>query len=161
MIIDITYRNLPELTEGVTALMRRMQKERDLAHSRSVNRAVLRKATHHLDTIQHALNDLAALAEDVPVVRYAMDATEVSAMAEGSVTLHEALGVEGRPFRPTHRHMKTGGLYRFLGVCKIEATWTDGVIYDNADGVVVVRDKAEFEDGRFQPLGGNDGTTSE
>lgn len=73
-------------------------------------------------------------------------------MSDKPVTLHEAIGVGDMPFKPTHRHIKTGGLYRFLGTCKIEATWTDGVLYDNAEGVLIVRDKAEFEDGRFEPI---------
>lgn len=54
-------------------------------------------------------------------------------------------------FVPTHRHRK-GGDYRFLATGIDEATREPVVIYDDADGTIWVRAKAEFEDGRFTPL---------
>lgn len=52
---------------------------------------------------------------------------------------------------PTHRHKK-GGLYRLLGFGILESDRSDVAIYDDADGTVWVRDRAEFEDGRFRPV---------
>lgn len=67
--------------------------------------------------------------------------------------IFEALGINAaQPFKPTHKHVKSGGLYRFLAVGKWEPTWEDAVIYDNAEGQIIVRDKDEFNDGRFVPI---------
>jgi hypothetical protein len=54
-------------------------------------------------------------------------------------------------WQPTHRHRK-GGLYRLIleGLC--EADHCPVVVYEDADGQVWVRPKAEFEDGRFHLL---------
>ncbi len=54
-------------------------------------------------------------------------------------------------WRATHRHRK-GGLYRRMCDGILEADRSDVVIYDDADGTVWVRARAEFEDGRFTPL---------
>ncbi|GFE51554.1 hypothetical protein So717_33070 [Roseobacter cerasinus] len=54
---------------------------------------------------------------------------------------------------PTHRHRK-GGLYRVLAHGVLEADRSDAVIYDDAEGVIWIRARAEFEDGRFTPLQG-------
>lgn len=52
---------------------------------------------------------------------------------------------------PTHRHRK-GGLYRVI----LEGIWeparSEVVIYDDRDGAVWVRPKAEFYDGRFEAI---------
>ena len=55
------------------------------------------------------------------------------------------------PFRPTHRHAK-GGLYRVLGEGIWETDRTIAVIYQDADGTVWMRPKAEFDDGRFSKI---------
>lgn len=54
-------------------------------------------------------------------------------------------------WQPTHRHKK-GGLYRVLGDAIWEPDRTPAVIYDDAEGTVWVRPKAEFDDGRFTKL---------
>ena len=59
---------------------------------------------------------------------------------------------QGAKWRPTHKHRK-GGLYRVLGHGTLEANRTVMTIYDDAQGTVWIRPKAEFEDGRFTPLG--------
>jgi hypothetical protein len=54
---------------------------------------------------------------------------------------------------PTHKHLKTGNLYRIVRVgVKIERDWSDGVLYETPYGQWIVRDKAEFFDGRFEAL---------
>ncbi|MEN8840621.1 MAG: DUF1653 domain-containing protein [Octadecabacter sp.] len=60
-------------------------------------------------------------------------------------------GATNPPWQATHRHKK-GGLYRLVGPATLEADRSDVVIYDDADGTVWVRSKAEFYDGRFTPL---------
>ena len=55
------------------------------------------------------------------------------------------------PFRPTHRHAK-GGLYRVIGEGIWEADRTEAVIYQDSDGTIWVRPRAEFEDGRFSKV---------
>ncbi|SMX32661.1 DUF1653 domain-containing protein [Octadecabacter ascidiaceicola] len=55
------------------------------------------------------------------------------------------------PWAATHRHRK-GGLYRVIGPAILEADRSSVVIYDDAEGTVWVRSKAEFYDGRFTPL---------
>ena len=52
----------------------------------------------------------------------------------------------------THRHLKTGGIYRRLFVAKIEATLEPAVVYEAKDGTRWVRPQGEFEDGRFEEL---------
>jgi hypothetical protein len=54
---------------------------------------------------------------------------------------------------PTHRHLKTGGLYRVLHEGAIEANLTPCIIYQNvASGAIWVRPSSEFWDGRFADL---------
>lgn len=54
---------------------------------------------------------------------------------------------------PTHRHLKTGGLYRLISdQATIEATMTPAVVYEGSDGKLWVRPKSEFFDGRVEPL---------
>lgn len=55
-------------------------------------------------------------------------------------------------WQPTHRHVKSGKEYRFEEVGKLEATWTDAAMYRNADGLLISRDLAEFNDGRFEKI---------
>lgn len=55
-------------------------------------------------------------------------------------------------FRPTHRHRK-GGLYRFLGLVRVEADLSLASIYEAEKGDLPwSRSKDEFEDGRFTAL---------
>jgi hypothetical protein len=61
------------------------------------------------------------------------------------------LGAPKEKWVATHRHKK-GGLYRVVRYGLLEADRSDVVIYDDADGLTWVRDKAEFEDGRFTRL---------
>lgn len=55
-------------------------------------------------------------------------------------------------FKPTHQHRRTGGLYRVLTECCIEATEETGIVYDDASGQVWVRSAHVFNDGRFIAL---------
>jgi len=74
-------------------------------------------------------------------------------------------------WKPTHRHVKTGGEYVLLGIGKMQAQdWLferfldvgrsklDSVdmrevaIYRGHDGQLWARPREEFEDGRFAPL---------
>lgn len=52
---------------------------------------------------------------------------------------------------PTHRHKK-GGVYRVVMEAILEADRSDVVVYDDAQGTVWVRSKAEFYDGRFTKI---------
>lgn len=58
----------------------------------------------------------------------------------------------GPRFQPTHRHLKSGGLYKILYLAKIEADLTPAVVYMGEDGSVWVRPEDEFFDGRFQKI---------
>lgn len=71
----------------------------------------------------------------------------------------EHIGVADIPWKPTHVHIKSGGEYRWLLEGIIEADMTPCIIYDNRDGVVWVRPKAEFEDGRFAAIVEDDNAT--
>jgi hypothetical protein len=64
----------------------------------------------------------------------------------------EAVG--GLSWAPTHVHRKSGGRYRVLRRGAIERDLTPCVVYEGADGRVWVRPAAEFDDGRFLPIGG-------
>ncbi len=59
---------------------------------------------------------------------------------------------DANPWRPTHRHLKSGGDYRVLLSATLEADRSDAVVYDDRDGTVWVRSAAEFYDGRFAEL---------
>ena len=54
-------------------------------------------------------------------------------------------------FYPTHRHKKTGGLYRVLYAALIESDLSHVVVYQGEDGIVWVRPTSEFLD-RFEAL---------
>lgn len=54
---------------------------------------------------------------------------------------------------PTHRHGKTGNLYRLVHrLATIEADMTPAVIYEGQDGTFWVRPSSEFWDGRFATI---------
>lgn len=57
-------------------------------------------------------------------------------------------------FVPEYRHTKTNGTYCtiFDRDVMLESTWKPAVLYMNAEGVLVVREKTEFYDGRFEKL---------
>lgn len=56
-------------------------------------------------------------------------------------------------WNPTHRHGKTGGLYRLTDQrVVIEATNTPAVVYEAQDGTLWVRPSSEFYDGRFAAI---------
>ena len=52
------------------------------------------------------------------------------------------------PWVATHRHRK-GGLYRLIDQGINEADRAPVAIYDDPEGTIWVRSRAEFEDGRF------------
>lgn len=56
-----------------------------------------------------------------------------------------------RMFAPTHRHRKTGGLYKLLMTALIEADLSHAVVYEGNDGTVWVRPLDQFIE-RFDPL---------
>lgn len=56
------------------------------------------------------------------------------------------------PWQATHQHRK-GGLYRELARGIAEADRAAVVIYDDPEGTIWVRVAAEFDDGRFTPVG--------
>ena len=50
------------------------------------------------------------------------------------------------------QHVARGTRYTVSGYCMIESTWRPGVKYvADVDGLEIVRDAAEFTDGRFVP----------
>lgn len=62
---------------------------------------------------------------------------------------------ESNGFKATHRHIKTGGLYRLVRdkMVKWEPDWQDVAVYENAEGLWIVRYKSEFEETeRFEKL---------
>ena len=61
----------------------------------------------------------------------------------------------GGDWVPTHRHRK-GRAYRLLAYGTLESDRSAVAIYDDDDGAVWVRSRAEFEDGRFTPLAAGD-----
>lgn len=54
-------------------------------------------------------------------------------------------------WRPTHTHEK-GGEYRLLAYGFLESDRCDVAIYEDNRGIVWVRCKGEFLDGRFRPI---------
>jgi hypothetical protein len=57
-----------------------------------------------------------------------------------------------KAWQPTHKHLKSGGLYRVIGHGFIEATVEPATIYEATNGVVWIRPSKEFNDGRFEPV---------
>jgi ribonuclease HI len=55
-------------------------------------------------------------------------------------------------FKWTHKHIKTGGLYKMIRDTNVrwEPTWEECALYEAEDGTWVVRNKNEFYDGRFE-----------
>jgi hypothetical protein len=70
--------------------------------------------------------------------------------AEAKVKTYEAQFKELT--EPTHRHVKTGGLYRVIGEGRIEADLAAVTVYVSEKGEMWVRPTAEFNDGRFEDL---------
>jgi hypothetical protein len=63
---------------------------------------------------------------------------------------------------PTYRHKKTGGEYLLItdSCVKLEEKWNDGVMYRSSEGVTIIRDKDEFNDGRFEKVEKESGEAS-
>ncbi len=95
----------------------------------------------------------------------------------------QAAPVQQQTWRPTHRHVKTGGEYMLLGIGKMQAgkwktptirpddcgqkRWVhvsidmrEVAIYRGADGSLWARPVEEFNDGRFAPLPTNSEASS-
>lgn len=69
--------------------------------------------------------------------------------------LVESLGADKPLTGTVWRHEKTGGVYRIVGSCQIEATNELGYMYQLVDvdyPIVWVRGRHEFLDGRFTEL---------
>lgn len=59
------------------------------------------------------------------------------------------------PFRATHRHVKTGGLYMVTDEGRLEVTGDDGYLlveYENEAGQRFAQAYDRFHDGRFEVL---------
>lgn len=54
----------------------------------------------------------------------------------------------------THQHIESGNVYRMIREkkCKIKKEWVDAVIYEDEDGLWIVRPTEEFNDGRFEKI---------
>lgn len=66
-------------------------------------------------------------------------------------------GASASEWRPTHRHVKRGSLYRLVSsaVLQTDTLCADNeflALYQGADGLYWVRPADEFKDGRFEPL---------
>lgn len=49
-----------------------------------------------------------------------------------------------------YRHVKTNGIYLVIAIGRLESDLTEVVVYQSIEnGAVWVRNKSEFEDGRF------------
>ncbi|MFA7256952.1 MAG: hypothetical protein WC047_05200 [Kiritimatiellales bacterium] len=88
----------------------------------------------------------------------------------------QAAPVQQQTWRPTHRHVKTGGEYMLLGIGKMQSKrWQEQnphgaliwnvdmrevAIYRGADGSLWVRPIEEFNNGRFVPLPTNSEASS-
>lgn len=68
-----------------------------------------------------------------------------------------ALPAEDAGWRPTHRHVKRGSMYQYVGPGVLQTAAPVGddlavAIYRGEDGRLWVRPALEFADGRFEPL---------
>lgn len=71
--------------------------------------------------------------------------------------IHAMLAAAPQPAqeKPTHRHIKTGGLYTELMRCRFESDGEDAVVYRGADGRAWTRLARNFDDpARFEKLEG-------
>lgn len=67
----------------------------------------------------------------------------------------DLVGDYDEPFEPTHRHFKTGGLYRVTGEGRLEVTGNHAFAlteYENAKGERFAQWTDRFNDGRFEVL---------
>ncbi|WP_143748402.1 Lar family restriction alleviation protein [Mesorhizobium carmichaelinearum] len=60
-------------------------------------------------------------------------------------------------WKPTHRHLKRGNPYRYIGAAKLQSSVPlcdkdSMIVYQAEDGSLWVRPHVEFYDGRFEPL---------
>jgi hypothetical protein len=65
--------------------------------------------------------------------------------------------VKEMEWKPTHRHKKSGNLYKVLNICSMKSSeevfaLREFVIYQGANGAGWVRPSADFYDGRFEAL---------
>ena len=93
--------------------------------------------------------------EWVEIIREMLD-SPFSHIKEPSADLVPAPPSQAQPdvTEATHRHVKTGGLYRVLHRAEIEADLSPCVVYQNVEsGRTWVRPASEFDDGRFAALG--------
>lgn len=56
-------------------------------------------------------------------------------------------------WKPTHRHVKSGKLYRKEGQALHTETKELLVLYSTESGILYARPKVMFEDGRFEEIG--------
>lgn len=61
--------------------------------------------------------------------------------------------LQNNPTQAYFKHVKSGGTYIVHLKGKLESTLEPVTVYQGLDGQVWVRPDAEFDDGRFQPLG--------
>lgn len=84
---------------------------------------------------------------------YSCKCTTCSRIFTGDKLATHCANCEYTDWDPTHRHVKTGGLYMLRHMkATIEATMTPAVVYEAMDGTLWVRPATEFWDGRFAPI---------
>lgn len=123
---------------------------------------VLREALSDMD---HAANEWADCASNAyQWIKNIRDSTSTPAEALTNLdecfihcrsvwsTARTALETTKPGFQPTHRHVKSGGLYTVIMSATREHDLEPLIVYRGEDGRVWVRHHAEFHDGRFQPL---------
>lgn len=108
-----------------------------------------------------------------PAVIINMSPMTIEHIRKGGLILRRVAFTHGQSWQPTHKHVKTGGVYRVVDEAKMQTSdWLDGtppereagnlmsvdmrevVIYEAQDGTKWVRPKEEFNDGRFQEIEG-------
>lgn len=83
----------------------------------------------------------------------AADMAEAVDAIDALVHCKEPINLKSFRWQATHRHVKTGGLYKEILRAIDEPTLEMAVIYMGEDGVVWVRSAAQFDDpARFEPL---------
>jgi hypothetical protein len=94
-------------------------------------------------------DELDKLAEVIDLREITSDQSAVALLASAAYALGKSHATE---WRPTHKHLKSGHLYREIMRAEIEATLQPCVVYDDKAGRSWVRPENEFDDGRFEPV---------
>lgn len=87
--------------------------------------------------------------------RYTKSEASFHASAPDGVTMHRAADYAPPPVGSVWSHTKTGNLYSVIGYCRLEADWTEAVLYVRVDGsteLPIARATSQFTDGRFSRI---------